>query len=58
MGYAARANDTAQAVKRGDLARRDRLLKPHFSRPEFRAQWRAFLDRLGKAHLPVDGDGE
>ena len=54
MGYAARVNVTAQAVKRGETPRRERPSKPHFKRPEFSAKWRAFFDRIGRAHHSVD----
>jgi len=46
MGYAARANVNAQAVKRGELQPVKKMGKPHFKRPEFKAAWMSFIQRM------------
>lgn len=56
MGYAARANETARAALRGEIVPRKLISRPYFTHPDFRAQWRAFFDRIGKAHKPLPGE--
>lgn len=50
MGYAARANPTAQQLQRGEIQPIQRKsARPHFKRPDFAKQWALFLKRIGGA---------
>lgn len=46
MGWAARSNPMAHAARRREIAPKAKALREHFKRPDFKAMWAKFTERL------------